>query len=94
MPARIDLGTIPETRLAHARTSRGVTQEELLAKAVAISVPTYRHLERGEVRGPKLRQLVNCALALGVPLDSVLEDKWLLWLPSRASGAPALHKST
>jgi transcriptional regulator with XRE-family HTH domain len=60
--------------------SRGVTQDEL-AKAVGISVPTYRRLERGEVENPKFRHLVNCSLALGVELTDILEDEWLKWLP-------------
>lgn len=81
-PARHDPGTMPETKLARVRMSRGVTQDEL-AKAVGISVPTYRRLERGEVENPKLRHLVNCSIALGVELDDVLEDEWLEWLPLR-----------
>src|ERR1700676_4009831 len=87
MPARRDPGTLPETRLAHARMSRGVTQEEL-AIAVGISVPTYRRLERGETQNPKLRHLMNCAIALGVELDDVLEDDWFEWLPLNKSHAP------
>jgi transcriptional regulator with XRE-family HTH domain len=59
--------------------SRGVTQEEL-ARAVGVSVPTYRRLERGQVANPKLRHLVNCAIALGVELGDVVEDSWLEWL--------------
>lgn len=85
-PARHDPGTTPETKLAHVRMSRGVTQEEL-ARAVGISVPTYRRLERGETGNPKLRHLVNCALALGVELDDVLEDEWLEWLPLHKTAA-------
>jgi transcriptional regulator with XRE-family HTH domain len=87
-PARHDPGTIPETKLAHARMGRGVTQEEL-ARAVGISVPTYRRLERGEVRNPKLGQLVNCALALGVELDALIEDEWREWLTFDARSAAA-----
>lgn len=79
MAGRRDPGTIPETRLAHVRMSRGVTQEEL-AEAVGISVPTYRRIERGETNNPKLRHLVNISLALGVALSEVLEDEWLEWL--------------
>jgi transcriptional regulator with XRE-family HTH domain len=88
-PARHDPGTIPETKLAHARISRGVTQEDL-ARAVGISVPTYRRLERGDVRNPKLGQLVNCAIALGVELDTLIEDEWREWLTfdARAAAPP------
>lgn len=58
--------------------SRGVTQEEL-AEALGISVPTYRRIERGETDNPPLRYLVNCALALGVELDAVVEEEWRTW---------------
>jgi transcriptional regulator with XRE-family HTH domain len=77
---------LPSTRLARARLSRGVTQEEL-AEAVGISVPTLRRLEQGEVDNPKLRYLVNCAIALGVELDEVLEDEWLEWRPFNKEAA-------
>ncbi len=71
--------------------SRGVTQEEL-ARAVGISVPTYRRLERGQTANPKLRHLVNCAIALGVKLADVLEDEWLEWLPlDEASAEPPIR---
>jgi len=64
-----------------------VTQEELAA-AIGVSAPTLRGLERGEVENPKLRTLVNCALALGVDLDDVLEDDWLKWLPTGKARRP------
>lgn len=57
-----------------------MTQEEL-ADAIGVSAPTLRRLERGEVENPKLRHLVNCAIALGVKLDDMLEDEWLEWFP-------------
>lgn len=41
-------GESPNTLLARARLSRGVTQEEL-AEAVGVSAQTIRRLERGEV---------------------------------------------
>ncbi|HWY19509.1 MAG TPA: helix-turn-helix transcriptional regulator [Solirubrobacteraceae bacterium] len=80
-------GDPPDTRLARARLSRGVTQEEL-ADAIGVSAPTIRRLERGEVENPKLRHLVNCAIALGVDLDDVLEDEWLEWLPAVGAAEP------
>ena len=80
-------GEPPSTRLAHARLSRGVTQEEL-AEAVGVSVPTLRRLERGEVENPKLRHLVNCSIALGVKLDEILEPEWLQWLPAGGARKP------
>jgi transcriptional regulator with XRE-family HTH domain len=66
--------------------SRGVTQDELAA-AVGISVPTYRRLERGQNENPKLRHLVNCAIALGVSLGDVVEESWMEWLPLDAASA-------
>ena len=65
---------------------RGVTQEEL-ARAVGISVPTYRRMERGETDNPKLRHLVNCAIALGVELDEIMEDEWFEWFPMNRTEA-------
>lgn len=80
-------GEPPSTRLALARLSRGVTQEEL-AVAVGLSVPTLRRLERGDVKNPKLRHLVNCSIALGVELADVIEDEWLNWLPAGDATRP------
>jgi transcriptional regulator with XRE-family HTH domain len=53
-----------------------------------VSAPTLRKLERGEVENPKLRTLVNCAIALGVELADVLEDEWLEWLPADDAAEP------
>lgn len=88
-PARRNpyVGEPPDTRLARARLSRGVTQDEL-ASAVGVTVPTIRRLERGEALNPKLRTLVNCAIALGVRLEDILEDEWLSWLPARGAEQP------
>ena len=91
VPARRDPGTKPETHLARARMNRGVTQEEL-AEAIGISIPTYRRLERGRVENPPLRYLVNAALALGVELDALIEDRWREWMvfdSSRPQAPPA-----
>ena len=40
---------------------------------------TYRRLERGSYRNPPLRYLTNCALALGLELEDVIEDDHRLW---------------
>jgi len=83
MPARRDPGAKPETKLARVRMSRGVTQGEL-ADAIGISEPTYRRMERGLMTSPPLGYLVNAALALGVELDDVMEDRWRTWHELRA----------
>lgn len=63
-------------------------KQEELAEAVGMSAQTIRRLERGEVENPKLRTLMNCALALGVDLSDVFEDDWLAWLPTGAAAEP------
>lgn len=75
-PAR----SLKATRLAQQRLRRGLTQQEL-ATATGLSLSMVRRLERGETRNPPLRYLVNCAIALGVKLDQILEDEWLEWYP-------------
>lgn len=79
MPARIDPGTIADTKLARVRLSRRVSQEEM-ADALGISVPTYRRLERNKMDNPGLRYLANAALALGVELEALIEDEWREWM--------------
>lgn len=68
--------------LARVRMARGLTQEEL-ADAIGISLPTLRRIElkgdEGAEDNPKLRYLVNAALALGVELDVLIEDGWRQW---------------
>jgi DNA-binding Xre family transcriptional regulator len=66
------------TKLAALRVQRGVTQAELAA-AVGIALATYRRLERGRVPSPPLRYLSNCAIALGVELEDLIEDEWREW---------------
>jgi transcriptional regulator with XRE-family HTH domain len=77
-PARRDPGTTPDTKLAHARMGRGMTQDEL-ADAIGLSIATYRRLERGQTDNPPLRYLVNAAIVLGVELDALVEDQWRTW---------------
>jgi transcriptional regulator with XRE-family HTH domain len=68
------------TRLSEARAHIGFSQEEM-AERTGISLRTYQRLESGRVENPPLRYLVNCAIALGVELDDILEPEWLEWLP-------------
>lgn len=73
-----------KTRLAQVRYWRGVTQEEL-ADRIGMARKSYQRLERGELANPPLGFLVNCAKALGVPLNAILEPAWLEWF----GGMPA-----
>jgi transcriptional regulator with XRE-family HTH domain len=77
------------TRLAAARVRRGVTQAELAA-AVGMTLPTHRRLERGRMDSPPVRYLTNCALALGVEVEDLIEDDWREWhvLDQRAPEPP------
>lgn len=68
----------PRSALARIRVSRQVSQAEL-AEATGLSLRTIRRLERLELDNPPLRYLVNCATALGVELDQVIEDEWREW---------------
>lgn len=70
----------PELRsaLARVRVDRQVSQAEL-AVATGLSLRTIQRLERKEIDNPQLRYLVNCALALDVPLEEIIDGDWLEW---------------
>jgi len=53
-----------------------------------IPIASYRRLERDELRDPGVRTLSNLAIALGVPLEAVLEDAWREWMVFDAARAP------
>ena len=67
-----------ETKLARRRLELDISQEELAA-AVGMSVTTYRRLEHDQLTDIPLRALNNCALALGVELEDIIEDSWREW---------------
>lgn len=67
------------SRLTLARIARGVTQEDLADK-VGVSWKTIRRLEANKIRDPGVRLLGNCALALNVTLESLIEPAWREWL--------------
>jgi len=69
-----------ETKLADRRLRAGLTQAEM-AELTGISLAHYRRLERGQMRNPPLRFLVNCALVLQAELLDIVEDEWLTWMP-------------
>lgn len=56
-----------------ARAALGVSQETL-ARALGVSVFTISRLERGIPKNVSLNRLVDVAEALGVPVDSLLEN--------------------
>ncbi|MCW3048495.1 MAG: Helix-turn-helix protein [Solirubrobacterales bacterium] len=86
MPRREDQTDI-RTRLGALRVKRGVTQAEM-ATALGVALPTYRRLERGRMASPPIRYLANCALALGVALEDLIEDEWREWFIFDAHRAP------
>jgi transcriptional regulator with XRE-family HTH domain len=69
---------------------RGVTQQEM-ADATGMSGSTYWRLEHGRLPDPPIRLLANCALALGVRVEDLIEDEWREWLAldARRPGPPA-----
>ena len=60
------------------RRARGIKQHEL-ASAVGVSEKTLWRLEHGQIEEPSLRLLVNCAMALRVPVGELLEPEWREW---------------
>jgi DNA-binding XRE family transcriptional regulator len=66
------------TKLALARINRGVSQQDL-ADAVGVSLKTIERLEANKIRDPHLRIVSNCALALKVKLEDVIEPSWREW---------------
>jgi transcriptional regulator with XRE-family HTH domain len=77
---------IVRTKLAAVRLDQHLSQQEM-ARRTGLSIATYQRLERGELWNPPLRYLVNCALALEVELDDVIEDSWRAWHPFSAHAA-------
>jgi transcriptional regulator with XRE-family HTH domain len=78
------------TRLRLAREAALLSQREL-AELAGIPIATYRRLERGEIRNPSVRLLVNCAIVLFRPVEELLDDEWLEWLPIDRREPPPLE---
>lgn len=57
------------------RIELGATQEQL-AEVTGLSVSTIRRLERGELENPPITYLINCARALDVELEELIEPEW------------------
>ncbi len=77
-----------DTKLARWRLRRRVTQQDL-ARAVGVDVKVYRQVVKAD-RVPAFDVLLNCAVALRVSLDDIVEDDWRHWqvLDQRASAPP------
>lgn len=87
------------SRLGDARFRLGVTQADL-AKAVGVSLKTIERLEAGKLRDPGVRLLNNCAMALGLKLEQLIEPRyreWNVFDPKNAAAPPDpegfLHKT-
>ena len=81
------------SRLHQVRVEKRETQESMSRKT-GLSLSAYRRLENKEIWNPPIRNLVNCALVLGVPLERVCESEWIGWTEF-VSGvdAPPLRRS-
>jgi transcriptional regulator with XRE-family HTH domain len=68
------------TTLAEIRIGRRISQAEL-AKVTGLSRRTIQRLEAGHFgdAGPHLGHLAQCAIALGVPLEAVIDPAWRVW---------------
>jgi len=86
MAPRKEQQTDDGTQLAKRRIEKGVYQREL-ARETGIPIASYRRLERGQVKNPPLWWYVNCAIALNVELEDVLDEESLAWRAT--DGAPS-----
>jgi transcriptional regulator with XRE-family HTH domain len=69
------------------RIERGVYQHEL-AHAVGLSLSTIKRLEQGRAKNAPLWWYVNCAIALDVGLEDVLEPVDLRWYSRPSAPKP------
>jgi transcriptional regulator with XRE-family HTH domain len=81
LPTREGWLAAPKTQLNFIRREQGVSQAHLAA-ITGISVRNLSRLENGEMTNPPLRYVVNCALALGVPWQQLVEPEWEEWEPN------------
>ncbi len=52
-----------------------MTQSQV-AEAAGVSIATVRRLDSGSATNPSVRVLGNCAIALGVAIEDLIEDSW------------------
>lgn len=80
------VSTTAKTKLAARRVACGLTQEEM-GQVCGTSTSTYGRLEKGALGDVPLWLLNNCALALGVELEALIEPEWREW-ENRYGGQP------
>lgn len=66
------------TKLAEIRVRFGITQAEL-AQGSGVGLRALQEIERGDIRNPRVRYLINLAMTLGLDLEDICEDEWLSW---------------
>lgn len=69
------------------RVSKGIARHEL-AHAVGISYASLSRLEAGMVINAPLWWYGNCAIALGVELDEILDEQDRMWRRRPAAPRP------
>ena len=74
-PAPRPGATTGGTRFARTRLERGLTQSQV-ADAAGVSIATLLRLDSGAADNPSVRVLGNCAIALGVAIEDIIEDAW------------------
>ena len=80
------------TRLAAARRSEGIRQQDLAA-AIGVSTATLREIEAGRVGpGVSIGVLLAAAAVLGYPVSALVEDQWLETAEKLAGSAPTHRK--
>ena len=87
MAARKDQQTKLTSQLARTRVAKGVTRPEL-AEAVGISLASLRRLEQERAFNAPFWWYRNCAIALQVDLDEILDERELRWRPAGRARRP------
>jgi DNA-binding Xre family transcriptional regulator len=76
---RFDAGrSAQKTKLGRLRIQRELSQREL-ELASGIPIRTLQRLEAGQLENPALAYLVNLAVVLGVFVEDIVEDSWLVF---------------
>lgn len=76
--ARRPLKVEPKTELARQRVKKGLSREAL-ARVAGTSTTKLGKIETGQDPNPPLRILNNCALALGLKVEKLIEPEWRTW---------------